>query len=76
MSVQATAPLAGVTVLEVGVFIAAPYATMQLADLGARVLKVETPTGGDPVRGTGPFVEGQSSPFARLNRTRSRSPWT
>ncbi len=63
-------PLAGVTVLEVGVFMATPYATMQLADLGARVLKVENPAAPDPVRTTGPFLEGQSSPFARLNRNK------
>jgi crotonobetainyl-CoA:carnitine CoA-transferase CaiB-like acyl-CoA transferase len=61
------APLSGVTVLEVGVFIAAPYATMQLADLGARVVKVE-PRAGDPVRATGPLIDGTSSPFVRLNR--------
>ncbi len=63
-----TAPLEGITVLEVGVFMAAPFATMQLADLGARVVKVE-PADGDPTRATGPFLaEGVSSPFARLNR--------
>ena len=63
-----TAPLDGITVLEVGVFMAAPYATMQLADLGARVVKVE-PADGDPTRATGPFLdEGRSSPFVRLNR--------
>jgi crotonobetainyl-CoA:carnitine CoA-transferase CaiB-like acyl-CoA transferase len=62
------APLAGVRVLEVGVFMAAPFATMQLADLGAEVLKVENPEGGEPVRSTGPFVAGHSSPFLRLNR--------
>src|SRR5918998_4026302 len=63
-----TAPLEGITVLEVGVFMAAPFATMQLADLGARVVKVE-PSDGDPTRATGPFLaEGVSSPFARLNR--------
>lgn len=63
-----TAPLEGVTVLEVGVFMAAPFATMQLADLGARVVKVE-PADGDPTRATGPFLaEGVSSPFVRLNR--------
>ena len=67
---QPTAPLAGVTVLEVGVFMAAPFATMQLADLGAHVLKIENPDGGDPVRATGPFVAGQSSTFARLNRNK------
>lgn len=61
-------PLEGITVLEVGVFMAAPYATMQLADLGARVVKVE-PADGDPTRAAGPFLEaGRSSPFARLNR--------
>lgn len=63
-------PLDGVTVLEVGVFMAAPFATMQLADLGADVLKVESPDGGEPVRATGPFIEGHSSPFLRLNRSK------
>lgn len=69
-------PLSGLTVLEVGVFMAAPFATMQLADLGARVMKVENPGGPDPVRTTGPFLtghdggSGHSSPFARLNRNK------
>lgn len=63
-------PLAGITVLEVGAFMAAPFAAMQLADLGARVLKVENPDSGDTVRETGPFVEGESSPFLRLNRNK------
>lgn len=63
-------PLAGVTVLEVGAFMAAPFATMQMADLGARVIKIENPEGGDPVRATGPFVNGESSPFVRLNRNK------
>jgi formyl-CoA transferase len=64
------AALAGVTVLEVGVFMAAPFATTQLADLGARVIKVENPAGPDPTRATGPFLDGHSSPFARLNRNK------
>ncbi|WP_232666224.1 CaiB/BaiF CoA transferase family protein [Pseudonocardia sp. TRM90224] len=63
-------PLSGVTVLEVGVFMAGPFATMQLADLGARVIKIENPEGPDPTRATGPFVDGHSSPFARLNRNK------
>jgi formyl-CoA transferase len=65
---ESTPPLAGVTVIEVGVFLAAPFATMQLADLGAEVWKVENPASGEPVRATGPFVAGESSPFARVNR--------
>lgn len=64
------APLSGITVLEVGAFMAAPYATMQLADLGARVIKVENPDGGEPTRLSGPFVSGESSPFIRLNRNK------
>ncbi|MFP5336857.1 MAG: CaiB/BaiF CoA transferase family protein [Actinomycetes bacterium] len=70
MTGETPAPLEGVTVLEVGAFMAAPFATMQLADLGARVLKVENPAGGDPVRATGPFLETESSPFVRLNRNK------
>jgi formyl-CoA transferase len=62
-------------VLEVGVFMAAPFATMQLADLGARVIKVENPAAPDPTRATGPFLPDphggrHSSPFARLNRNK------
>lgn len=65
-----SAPLAGVRVVEIGAFMAAPYAAMQLADLGADVVKVENPSGGDPVRQTGPFLQGHSSPFVRLNRNK------
>ncbi|MDI2027958.1 CoA transferase [Saccharopolyspora sp. TS4A08] len=65
-----TAPLAGVRVVEIGAFMAAPYAAMQLADLGADVVKVENPSGGDPVRQTGPFLGEHSSPFVRLNRNK------
>jgi len=63
-------PLTGITVLEVGVFMAAPFAAMQLADLGARVVKVEDPRSGDPVRASGPFLDGESSPYLRLNRNK------
>ena len=55
--------------LEVGVFIAAPFATLQLADLGADVIKVEN-LDGEPVRASGPFVNGESSTFLRLNRSK------
>ena len=53
--------------LEIGVFIAAPFAALQLADLGADVIKIES-SAGEPVRASGPFVNGESSPFLRLNR--------
>jgi formyl-CoA transferase len=59
-----------VTVLELGSFMAAPFAAMQLADLGAEVIKIEHPTGGDPVRQTGPFLGTESSPFLRINRNK------
>lgn len=63
------APLEGVTVFELGHSVAAPYAGMILADLGARVVKVENPSGGDYARGWGPpFWEGDASVFHALNR--------
>ncbi|MCW3820100.1 CoA transferase [Micromonospora sp. DR5-3] len=68
MADQRMPPLTGVTVLELGSFMAAPFAAMQLADLGAEVVKVEHPAGGDPVRQTGPFLGTESSPFVRINR--------
>ena len=70
MSTPVHAPLTGITVVEIGVFMAGPFATMQLADLGARVIKIENPVDGDPVRAAGPFVEGESASFARLNRNK------
>ena len=67
---QNPAPLHGVRVLEVGNYMAAPFCTMQLADLGADVIKVEGPQAGDQVRLVQPFVGGESSPFVRLNRNK------
>jgi itaconate CoA-transferase len=62
------APLAGITVVSLEQAVAAPYATRQLADLGARVIKVERPDGGDFARGYDRTVHGQSSYFVWLNR--------
>ncbi len=62
--------LAGIRVVEVGNFMAAPFCTMQLADLGADVIKVENPNGGDQTRTMAPFIEGESSGFVRLNRNK------
>ncbi|HTJ25373.1 MAG TPA: CoA transferase [Candidatus Limnocylindria bacterium] len=62
--------LAGLRVVEVGNFMAVPFCGMQLADLGAEVLKVENPRGGDLTRAAGPFIDGESSNFVRLNRNK------
>jgi crotonobetainyl-CoA:carnitine CoA-transferase CaiB-like acyl-CoA transferase len=64
------APLDGIRVLEVGNFMAGPFCAMQLADLGADVVKIENPAGGDNVRLTPPFLDGESSNFIRLNRNK------
>jgi itaconate CoA-transferase len=61
-------PLSGVTVVSLEQAVAAPYATRQLADLGARVVKVERPDGGDFARGYDRSVHGDSSYFVWLNR--------
>ncbi|WP_448582921.1 CaiB/BaiF CoA transferase family protein [Thermaurantiacus sp.] len=61
-------PLAGMTVLDLTRVLAGPYATMLLADLGARVIKVEVPEGGDDARAFPPFVAGESAYFASINR--------
>ncbi len=64
----ATGPLAGITVVDLTRVLAGPYCTMMLADLGARVIKVEVPAGGDDARQFGPFFGGKSAYFMSLNR--------
>jgi CoA:oxalate CoA-transferase len=61
-------PLAGIVVLDLTRVLAGPYCTMILADLGARVIKVEQPGKGDDSRAYGPFIAGQSGYFAAMNR--------
>lgn len=63
-------PLSGITVVSVEQAVAAPYATRQLADLGARVIKVERPGGGDFARRYDTTVHGESSYFVWLNRSK------
>jgi crotonobetainyl-CoA:carnitine CoA-transferase CaiB-like acyl-CoA transferase len=62
-------PLSGLVVVEIGHSIAAPYAGMILGELGAEVIKVENPKGGDACRGWGPpFAEGAATCFHAVNR--------
>ncbi len=63
-------PLSGVTVVTVEQAVAAPYATRQLADLGARVIKVERPGEGDFARRYDTTVHGTSSYFVWINRSK------
>ena len=65
-----TRPLDGITVVSLEHAVAAPFCTRQLADLGARVIKVERPGSGDFARGYDQRVKGQSSHFTRLNRNK------
>jgi itaconate CoA-transferase len=63
-------PLEGITVVSIEQAVAAPFATRQLADLGARVIKIERPDGGDFARGYDTTVNGLSSYFVWLNRSK------
>jgi CoA:oxalate CoA-transferase len=61
-------PLSGITIVDLSRILAGPYCTLLLAELGARVIKVETPGGGDDARQYGPFTNGKSTYFASVNR--------
>ncbi len=60
-------PLAGIVVLDLSRVLAGPYCTLVLANLGARVIKVERPGAGEDSRGFGPYVNGESAYFMSLN---------
>ncbi len=65
------APLDGITVLDLTRVLSGPYCTMLLADMGARVIKVEQPGKGDDTRAWGPpFLEGESAYFLSINRNK------
>lgn len=60
-------PLAGITVVDLSRVLAGPFSTMILAQLGARVIKVEMPGSGDDARAFGPFSNGKSLYFSAIN---------
>ena len=64
-------PLEGVRVLDLTQIMAGPYCAMTLGDMGADVVKVEKPNGGDDARRMGPpFIEGESAAFLGINRNK------
>src|SRR5687768_10195807 len=67
----APGPLAGLTIVDLTRVLSGPYCTMLLADMGARVIKVEQPGSGDDTRAWGPpFVAGESAYFLGINRNK------
>src|SRR5437764_5820365 len=63
-----TLPLTGLRVVALEQAVAAPFCSRQLADMGADVVKIERPGGGDPSRAYDGAMRGQSAYFAWLNR--------
>src|SRR5438128_11496191 len=62
--------LEGIRVLDLSRMLPGPYCSMMLADLGAEVIKIEEPKIGDPTRRSPPIIDGQSAPFAQVNRSK------
>jgi len=65
---MAKGPLSGITVVDLSRILAGPYCTLLMAELGARVIKIEPPGTGDDARHYGPFLEGRSVYFMSINR--------
>jgi CoA:oxalate CoA-transferase len=63
-------PFTGLLVIDLTRVLAGPFCTMMLAELGARIIKVENPDGGDDSRHFDPFFQGQSAYFQSLNRSK------
>ena len=63
-------PLSGLRIIDLTRILAGPFATMMLADMGAEVIKIETPGAGDPLRGQGVIRDGLSWYFAAFNRNK------
>ena len=60
-------PLEGITVLDMTVALAGPFATLLLAGLGARVIKIENPTAGDTCRSNAPYLGRNGATLTREN---------
>lgn len=65
-----TSALEGIRVLDLSRMLPGPYCSMMLGDLGAEVIKIEEPRIGDPTRRSPPIIDGQSAPFAQVNRSK------
>ena len=75
LSSKKNGPLSGLIVIDLTRILAGPYCSMILADLGARVIKVEMPGNGDDARQVGPFYKGlngekNSAYFLSINRNK------
>ncbi|NDH62458.1 MAG: CoA transferase [Alphaproteobacteria bacterium] len=68
MTQNTKGPLSGILVVDLSRILAGPYCTLLMAEMGARVIKVEPPKGGDDARAYGPFINGKSAYFASVNR--------
>ena len=62
--------LEDITILDLTRVVAGPFSSSILADMGARVIKIENPRGGDDSRAFGPHVNGESAYFAMHNRSK------
>ena len=70
MQTKNIGPLAGVKILDLTCVLSGPFGTSWLSDMGAEVIKVENPNGGDYTRQAGPFINGYSNYFATVNRNK------
>ena len=62
--------LDGLKILDCSQILAGPFCSMILGDMGAKVIKIEKPNGGDDIRTWGPFINGESVGFMNLNRNK------
>ncbi|MBT4889710.1 MAG: CoA transferase [Rhodospirillales bacterium] len=62
--------LRNIKVLDLTIYLAGPYCTWILGTLGAEIIKIERPEGGDPSRSLGPFINEESTYFASVNRNK------